>query len=121
MTKNGQKLYNLLAPSFKGLTPGLPELCNLLARHARTYNRIQEIWCSVELSPTATKWYEHREELIEKRIVELVRALPRVKGKPIIVRFTGDPRGYCVKLIMPDERYNTWGGAEDGIGIPCER
>ena len=30
---------------------------------------------------------------------------------------TGDPRGYCLKLHLPDESYNTWGGKESGFGI----
>lgn len=29
----------------------------------------------------------------------------------------GDPRGYCLKLILPDGTYNTWGGPEAGYGI----
>lgn len=29
----------------------------------------------------------------------------------------GDPRGYCLKVIMPQGDYNTWGGAEDGYGF----
>ena len=30
----------------------------------------------------------------------------------------GDPRGYCTKLRLKSGRYNTWGGAEDGWGVP---
>lgn len=30
---------------------------------------------------------------------------------------TGDPRGYCLKLHLPDGSYNTWGGKESGYGI----
>lgn len=30
---------------------------------------------------------------------------------------TGDPRGYCLKVLMPQGDYNTWGGAEDGYGF----
>jgi hypothetical protein len=29
----------------------------------------------------------------------------------------GDPRGYCLKVIMPQGDYNTWGGSEDGYGF----
>jgi hypothetical protein len=29
----------------------------------------------------------------------------------------GDPRGYCLKITLPDGNYNTWGGAEDGWGF----
>lgn len=31
---------------------------------------------------------------------------------------SGDPRGCCVKLILPSGRYNSWGGAEDGFCVP---
>jgi len=30
----------------------------------------------------------------------------------------GDPRGYAVKLILPTGRYNTFGGKEEGYGVP---
>jgi hypothetical protein len=30
----------------------------------------------------------------------------------------GDPRGYCLKLILPTKRSNTWGGVDDGWGVP---
>lgn len=29
----------------------------------------------------------------------------------------GDPRGFCLKLLLPDETYNSWGGIEDGYGM----
>jgi hypothetical protein len=31
----------------------------------------------------------------------------------------GDPRGYTVKLHLPDGRGNTWGGDTDGWGVPA--
>ena len=30
---------------------------------------------------------------------------------------SGDPRGYCLKVIMPQGDCNTWGGKEDGWGF----
>jgi hypothetical protein len=30
---------------------------------------------------------------------------------------TGDPRGFCLKLHLPDGSHNTWGGKESGWGI----
>lgn len=30
----------------------------------------------------------------------------------------GDPRGYVVKIMLPSGIYNTWGGAEEGWGVP---
>lgn len=34
------------------------------------------------------------------------------------VKLGGDPRGYTVKLRLPSGAYNTWGGADDGYGVP---
>ena len=34
------------------------------------------------------------------------------------VKVAGDPRGYCLKLVLPTGRYNTWGGTEEGWGVP---
>ena len=33
-------------------------------------------------------------------------------------RLGGDPRGHCLKLVLPTGRYNTMGGAEEGWGVP---
>jgi hypothetical protein len=63
----------------------------------------------VDLEPAAA---------VEARIRALVSSLPTVNGQPIRVRFGGDPRGYTVKLTMPDGRYDTWGGPAEGIGVP---
>lgn len=30
---------------------------------------------------------------------------------------TGDPRGACLKLFLPDQSHNTWGGIESGYAI----
>lgn len=30
----------------------------------------------------------------------------------------GDPRGCCVKLLLPSGRWNSMGGAEDGFCVP---
>lgn len=33
---------------------------------------------------------------------------------------TGDPRGFALKLHLPNGQYNTWGGKESGYGIGKE-
>ena len=35
----------------------------------------------------------------------------------MVADVTGDPRGYCLKLHLPDGSYNTMGGKENGYGI----
>ena len=51
---------------------------------------------------------------------QLRAKLEKIKAKHGVqfsATVTGDPRGYCLKVIMPDGAYNTWGGAEDGFGF----
>lgn len=52
---------------------------------------------------------------------DLLRAkLAKIKKKHGVefeVSVQGDPRGYCLKVKMPQGDYNTWGGAEDGYGF----
>ena len=38
-------------------------------------------------------------------------------GVELRAEIGGDPRGYCLKLHLPDGAYNTWGGRESGYGI----
>ena len=54
--------------------------------------------------------------------VEILRARQRIEAacKPwgIVPNFQGDPRGACVKLLLPSGRWNSMGGAEDGFCVP---
>lgn len=122
ITQTGREFYFSIANDFDS-TPAenwnaQQVAASLIVHHARTYKRIQEAWCSIEMDEAQTKAMERREMLLEKRIAELVAALPTVQGQPITVKFGGDPRGYTVKLIMASGKSNTWGGAEDGYGVP---
>lgn len=50
----------------------------------------------------------------------ICKAVARVlRAAELDVPFTvgGDPRGYCLKIILPSRRYNTMGGAEEGWGF----
>jgi hypothetical protein len=53
-----------------------------------------------------------RDELRERLIT-----IAKKHGANIVADVTGDPRGYCLKLHLPDGSYNTWGGRESGFGI----
>ena len=46
-----------------------------------------------------------------------IKTIAAKHGVNLIADVTGDPRGYCLKLYLPDESYNTWGGKESGFGI----
>lgn len=98
------------------------EAARALLRHARTHHRLAEEECN---GPTGC-WYqanaqrmddwqaglEKRQERVEKRISEICA------GLDLPVHFGGDPRGYTVKLKLLGGAYNTWGGSEEGYGVP---
>jgi hypothetical protein len=100
-TKAGTVLADNIMPVI-GRTSAIVETCSLIARHANSYARIQEIWCSVELSEYQQKYYEQRERWLENRIMSLVTDLPHSDDGPWSVEFSGDPRGYTVKLFCPE-------------------
>lgn len=81
-------------------------------RHAATYQRLQEAACERSL----TEREKATEAATEKHILAL---LDGKNGPGAKARFGGDPRGYTVKLVFPSGHNNTWGGAEDGWGVPC--
>lgn len=57
-------------------------------------------------------WQDTREQLRDK-----LASIAKKHGVNIMADVTGDPRGYCLKLHLPDGSYNTWGGKEAGYGI----
>lgn len=78
-------------------------------------------WCGrFGYTPKPGEWEEwdtarqKREDACEKRICKLCAAFaPKLK-----VRLGGDPRGFTVKLKLPSGTHNTWGGSEEGYGVP---
>lgn len=93
----------------------LPSQLKPLLALARAYARIQERWCSEDMSgtPGLQASLEKKEKTLEEHIRKIAHELPGVQG----VKFTGDPRGFCVRLLLTNGKYNTWGGVEDGWGI----
>ncbi len=96
-------------------TPRVLEICSLIARLARTHHRLKEDRCN----RTLLRGEIARESRIERRIRELVAELPPTyAGKRAAVKFTGDPCGYTVRIVVPDDEHggNTWGlGGEYGV------
>ena len=103
------------------------DVARLLLRHSKTHGRLAEMRCEChpamnnpnvpiavagKLQDERDAWIEKREGQIERRIKEVCDAI----GLP--VEFGGDPRGYTVKVFFPSGKYNTWGGAESGYGVP---
>lgn len=100
-TKAGYELADAIMPVI-GRTQQIVETCSLIARHAKTYARIQEMWCSVEMTDSQVQHYEEGERQLERRIARLVQDLPHSDDGPWGVSFEGDPRGYTVKLFCPE-------------------
>lgn len=78
-----------------------------LMKLARSYQRLQEADCNYGLSPRQ----QTRERNIEKRIRAIVERLG-LSG----VKFSGDPRGYTVKIVLPSGKTNNWG--QEGYCVP---
>lgn len=112
VTKRGLLLANQLLRFFtKRQHNQVAEICSVIARHARTHCRLQEVACSVEMTEKQQARHDKRDEAIEARIRVLVGKLPKSKnGFPTVV-FDGDPRGYTVKIGIPhaSQEGNTWG------------
>ena len=60
-----------------------------IERNAKSYVRLQEARCNTGL----TERQEKREAKLEKTIADLA------SGLGLMVEFSGDPRGFCVRLI----------------------
>lgn len=113
--KPGQILAKKLNPSI-GSTPEILQICTRISELAKRHHKLAEHACNRSL----TKREEKEDEEIETLIKGLVSELPCVDGLPIKPRFQGDPRGATVTLVMPDGRYDSWGGAECGLVVPTE-
>lgn len=115
ITNPGRELADKLNP-YIGTTTEILQICSLIARHARTHGRLQEIACTRMMED----WEVKQEERISERIKELIGNLPHTDEGPILPNLTGDPRGYTVKLVLPPcyRAGDTWGGHEEGIFVP---
>lgn len=77
------------------------EVCSRIHRAGVTYARIQEVWCSVELSAPLIRWYEKREAQLEALITRHCATLTEMTGHEYTPDFSGDPRGYVVHIKSP--------------------
>lgn len=109
------KLYDETPDVILGnLQPGsLREDATELMRLARRHGRLQERRCNEDIGEEGEK----ADELLEARISFHVTR-PSLRGSIKTVTFGGDPRGYTVKVQLLSGACNTWGGAEEGWGVP---
>lgn len=97
---------------YAGIIPQARELMRLAKRHGR----IQERLCN---EPDDDHKILRADERCQDRIIRLIFADDSPLHAAIDkVMFSGDPRGYTVKVLLRNGRHNTWGGAEDGWGVP---
>jgi len=104
------------------------KLANELMDLATSYDKIQQGWCDINYDDMTRSIIERRESRIEKTIKDLLapyqkQVMNRLgdyePGPLIKIEFSGDPRGFCIKLYLKSKRYNNWGG--EGWGIPNRR
>lgn len=100
-TNHGRELADALG-RYVGWTPTISATCSEIARAARSYNTIQERWCSEEMSDETTARLERREEKLGAKLASLVQDLPHTDDGPFALVLQGDPRGHTVKLVTPD-------------------
>ena len=84
-------------------------VAGLLIRDAKVIQRHCVNACNREVTSQETARAMQAEHRMRK-------VLANYPGVELVVG--GDPRGYCCKLLLPSKRYNTWGGAESGYGVP---
>ena len=85
------------------------ELGNQILVLAKKNQRYSELECNRVLTK--------REQYLSGKVEENIRSI----GERLHVSFSfdGDSRGFTVKLKTPRTgKFNTWGGKEDGWGIP---
>lgn len=111
ITARGLRLWNdisgYLDPDPENLGPAA---CSLITRHARTHHRLAEMGCNGTLTATDERLGEYLEDRIRALAAQL-----RINGRPVAVKFSGDPRGCTVKLLLG--RGNTFGGDSEGWGV----
>lgn len=95
-------------PSFQSFNDTSRFLVLRMIKIAKTYHTIQTHKCN----GTSYSGMDTKEVNQAHNISEIAKRFG------LTVEFTGDPRGFCVKLHSPNgDVYNTWGGPTSGYGI----
>ena len=111
ITKGGQQLANELAPYINS-SQWEAMTCSLIVRHAKTLRRYDEMLCGdgIHSGEWVNDNYDRlhaNSDRLENLITKLVGQLPETDGGRIVAVFQGDPRGYIVKLEIPNTSYGT--------------
>lgn len=122
ITRKGREIAQQMIKHFDRdavSTDDLARPLSLLGRLAPAYARIQEVWCSEETTERRRAWLEKREKQIEDRARAIVATMPAATTGKLEAVFTGDPRGYTLRVKVPgaERDGNAWGqGGEYGVG-----
>lgn len=79
-----------------------------ILKHAKTIDRAATSECNGTLT--------RRQKLAAARAECTIAEICEKQG--FSVHFGGDPRGYTTKIAFPDGSYNSWGGVDEGWGVP---
>lgn len=112
--KDRKEFIDVLQEEYKHRKPAeVQALARALMTRASTSERYAVMLSSVEMTAAA----QERMEQADAKNDAAIEALCKEWG--LVPVFSGDPRGYTVKVILPSGRYNTWGGKECGWGVPA--
>ncbi len=103
-----QTQHKMKAPDTLGHVNAASDIAEELLGYAERLHRYSEADCNVGLNDSQRK----RVETLRSKIKAIVELLGWTMN-----HFNTDPRGFAVYLKLPDGRYNSWGGQENGFGI----
>jgi hypothetical protein len=92
----------------------LPAEIEMLFTWSRSLHRLNEINCNVGLTEKQDKLDTLRTEQIEK-LVKQRNERQQFDDGGVKVQFGGDPRGFAVRLVLPNGKTNCFAG--EGWGI----
>jgi hypothetical protein len=88
------------------------ETAEAISKLAKEYQRLAEVGCSYDVGTEGREKIAFRQRVLEEQL------RGHIGGSITGMRFGGDPRGFTVKLFLKSGKYNSWGGVEEGYGVP---
>ena len=109
-------VINEIQPHISDL-PTIKRILKSIMSNGATHARLCSTECNRELTDSETAKMETIESRLAFNLQDLNRYITDVDKIKMLL--SGDPRGFTVKLLLPrTNKFNTWGGAECGYGVP---